>query len=314
MVPNPRAYWADRRGVRTAGLPTRPVRRPGHRAGRRDVGVRPSHAPPRPGRAGDLGQPRRIRGARRGPRLQPAVDHRHRAQPPAAALGPAGRPRPLRAGVQRRDLQLPGIARGARAPSHGAEFATDGDGEAIIAAYHHWGVEALHRLRGMFAFALWDTVEQRAVLRARPVRHQAAVHGHRRRAAPIVGSEKKCLLDLARDRRHRPRHRRARRAALHGAAVRARARDAAPRRAPAGVGQLRPHPARAARPEVTRYFAPRFAAVPFVAGRRAAPLRRDHRGARGFGRQAHARRRHHDLALHRDRAGLGQKRKWKPGL
>ena len=43
---------------------------------------------------------------------------------------------------------------------HGAEFATDGDGEAVIAAYHHWGTGALRRLRGMFAFALWDTQER----------------------------------------------------------------------------------------------------------------------------------------------------------
>jgi asparagine synthase (glutamine-hydrolysing) len=40
------------------------------------------------------------------------------------------------------------------AERHGATFATDGDGEAIVAAYHYWGVEALGRLRGMFAFAL----------------------------------------------------------------------------------------------------------------------------------------------------------------
>ena len=45
------------------------------------------------------------------------------------------------------------------AAKHGAVFATDGDGEAIIAAYHHWGTGALTRLRGMFAFALWDTAE-----------------------------------------------------------------------------------------------------------------------------------------------------------
>ncbi|MCB0946172.1 MAG: hypothetical protein KDB49_14880, partial [Mycobacterium sp.] len=40
------------------------------------------------------------------------------------------------------------------ADQHGAVFATDGDGEAILAAYHYWGAAALTRLRGMFAFAL----------------------------------------------------------------------------------------------------------------------------------------------------------------
>jgi asparagine synthase (glutamine-hydrolysing) len=40
---------------------------------------------------------------------------------------------------------------------HGAEFRTEGDGEAIVAAYHHWGQAAVARLRGMFAFLIWDT-------------------------------------------------------------------------------------------------------------------------------------------------------------
>ncbi|GAA4211992.1 asparagine synthase (glutamine-hydrolyzing) [Actinocatenispora rupis] len=45
-----------------------------------------------------------------------------------------------------------------------ARFETDGDGEVILAAYHHWGLEtALRRLRGMFSFVIWDKVERRAV-------------------------------------------------------------------------------------------------------------------------------------------------------
>jgi asparagine synthase (glutamine-hydrolysing) len=42
----------------------------------------------------------------------------------------------------------------------GAEFATEGDTEAIAAAYHHWGPAAVSRLRGMFAFLLWDARER----------------------------------------------------------------------------------------------------------------------------------------------------------
>src|SRR5206468_244047 len=38
----------------------------------------------------------------------------------------------------------------------GAVFATNGDAEVVAAAYHHWGPAALDRLRGMFAFVLWD--------------------------------------------------------------------------------------------------------------------------------------------------------------
>ncbi len=39
----------------------------------------------------------------------------------------------------------------------GAQFRTQGDGEAIVAAFHHWGKAAVSRLRGMFAFLIWDT-------------------------------------------------------------------------------------------------------------------------------------------------------------
>ncbi len=48
----------------------------------------------------------------------------------------------------------------------GAAFATEGDGEAILAAYHHWGPDAVSRLRGMFAFLVWDTA-QRTLFAAR---------------------------------------------------------------------------------------------------------------------------------------------------
>jgi asparagine synthase (glutamine-hydrolysing) len=43
---------------------------------------------------------------------------------------------------------------------HGAEFATGGDSEVLAAAFHHWGEAALDRLRGMFAFALWDATTE----------------------------------------------------------------------------------------------------------------------------------------------------------
>ena len=47
--------------------------------------------------------------------------------------------------------------RGELTEQHGAVFRTEGDGEAIVAAYHHWGAAAVARLRGMFAFLIWDT-------------------------------------------------------------------------------------------------------------------------------------------------------------
>jgi asparagine synthase (glutamine-hydrolysing) len=48
------------------------------------------------------------------------------------------------------------------AATFGAKFETDGDSETVLAAYHHWGEAAVDRLRGMFAFVIWDTQEGKA--------------------------------------------------------------------------------------------------------------------------------------------------------
>lgn len=48
----------------------------------------------------------------------------------------------------------------------GVTFATEGDGEAIVAGFHHWGKATPTRLRGMFAFLIWDT-ERRELFGAR---------------------------------------------------------------------------------------------------------------------------------------------------
>ena len=148
---------------------------------------------------------------------------------------------------------------------HGATFATDGDGEAIVAAYHHWGASALTRLRGMFAFALWDTVTRELFCARDPfgIKPLFMATGP---GGTVVGSEKKCLLDLAaqvgldldvdvRAVQHytvlqyvpEPE-------TLHRG-VRRLESGCYARLSPGGV------------PEVTRYFEPRFSAVPFVAGR-----------------------------------------------
>ncbi|GAA3451623.1 asparagine synthase (glutamine-hydrolyzing) [Dactylosporangium matsuzakiense] len=44
--------------------------------------------------------------------------------------------------------------------AQGLTFTTDGDAEVVAAAFHAWGESALDRLRGMFAFALWDSVAE----------------------------------------------------------------------------------------------------------------------------------------------------------
>jgi asparagine synthase (glutamine-hydrolysing) len=50
----------------------------------------------------------------------------------------------------------------------GHVFATQSDTEVLIEAWHAWGMGALPRLRGMFAFALWDAKSQQLVLARDP--------------------------------------------------------------------------------------------------------------------------------------------------
>ncbi|MCP5049786.1 MAG: asparagine synthase (glutamine-hydrolyzing) [bacterium] len=43
-------------------------------------------------------------------------------------------------------------------------FETNSDTEVILAAYHKWGIEGIHKFRGMFAFALYDMRRERVYL------------------------------------------------------------------------------------------------------------------------------------------------------
>lgn len=40
-------------------------------------------------------------------------------------------------------------------------FRTQSDTETILAAYHKWGTDCVNHLRGMFAFAIWDSQQER---------------------------------------------------------------------------------------------------------------------------------------------------------
>lgn len=46
----------------------------------------------------------------------------------------------------------------------GYRFYSHGDTEVLLKAYHAWGVEFVHRLNGMFAFAIWERDSGRVVL------------------------------------------------------------------------------------------------------------------------------------------------------
>jgi len=48
--------------------------------------------------------------------------------------------------------------------SCGYRFRSHTDTEVLLKAYEKWGVEALHKFRGMWAFALWDKKNQKLIL------------------------------------------------------------------------------------------------------------------------------------------------------
>lgn len=81
------------------------------------------------------------------------------------------------------------------AKDHGATFRTEGDSEAIVAAFHHWGADAVRRLRGMFAFAIWDT-ETRDLFLARDPFGIKPLFLATGAGGTAFGSEKKSLLEL----------------------------------------------------------------------------------------------------------------------
>ncbi|KJX75412.1 asparagine synthase (glutamine-hydrolyzing) [Mycobacterium lepromatosis] len=148
---------------------------------------------------------------------------------------------------------------------HGAAFATDGDGESIVAGFHYWGIEILTRLRGMFAFALWDTVTHelfcaRDPFGIKPLFMATGTGG------TAVASEKKCLLDLAEVIRF-------------DTQIDARALQhytvlqyvPEPETLHRGVHRLESGCYARIRPDqldpaITRYFVPRFAAAPITSG------------------------------------------------
>ncbi|HPU49910.1 MAG TPA: asparagine synthase (glutamine-hydrolyzing), partial [Burkholderiaceae bacterium] len=75
----------------------------------------------------------------------------------------------------------------------GHAFRTRSDTETIVHAYEQWGLECVQRLRGMFAFALWDGPRQRLVL-ARDRFGKKPLFFAQSASALVFGSEIKALL------------------------------------------------------------------------------------------------------------------------
>ena len=79
----------------------------------------------------------------------------------------------------------------------GAQFETEGDGEAIVAGYHFLGPKIVRELRGMFAFLIWDSHE-RVLFGARDWFGIKPLFTYADERGTFFASEKKSLLDVAR--------------------------------------------------------------------------------------------------------------------
>ncbi len=82
----------------------------------------------------------------------------------------------------RRDLETAGI-----------EFRSQSDTEVVLAAYRVWGEDCLIRLRGMFAFALWDAQKKRLVLARDPMGIKPLYY-HQSKSNFLFASEVRALL------------------------------------------------------------------------------------------------------------------------
>jgi asparagine synthase (glutamine-hydrolysing) len=80
--------------------------------------------------------------------------------------------------------------------AQGATFATEGDTEAIVAGYHLWGEDVVHRLRGMFAFLIWDAEEQTVFGARDPFGIKPLFTTRLADGAIAFSSEKKALLEM----------------------------------------------------------------------------------------------------------------------
>ncbi|SDZ33976.1 asparagine synthase (glutamine-hydrolysing) [Evansella caseinilytica] len=76
----------------------------------------------------------------------------------------------------------------------GASFQTHSDTEVILAAFHHYGEECLHRFKGMFAFLIWDREEERLFGARDPFGIKPLFYRTLRDGTYVFSSEKKSLF------------------------------------------------------------------------------------------------------------------------
>ncbi|MGY1773352.1 asparagine synthase (glutamine-hydrolyzing) [Blastococcus sp. SYSU D00813] len=78
----------------------------------------------------------------------------------------------------------------------GAELATHGDTETIVAGYHLWGQDVVRRLRGMFSFVIWDTQTRTAFGARDPFGIKPLFTARLADGGLVFSSEKKAVLQL----------------------------------------------------------------------------------------------------------------------
>jgi asparagine synthase (glutamine-hydrolysing) len=79
--------------------------------------------------------------------------------------------------------------------AHGHLFKTNSDTEAIVHAYEEYGEQCVNRLRGMFAFAVWDERKKKLFLARDRVGKKPLYYSDTRGGSFIFGSELKALLE-----------------------------------------------------------------------------------------------------------------------
>ncbi len=80
--------------------------------------------------------------------------------------------------------------------SRGHRFKTKSDTEAILALYQEMGGRCVERLRGMFAFAIWDKGTRRLFLARDRIGKKPLVYAERPDGSLLFGSELRCLFAL----------------------------------------------------------------------------------------------------------------------
>jgi len=82
----------------------------------------------------------------------------------------------------------------------GVQYRTRSDTETVLHLYRRLGDRAVERMRGMFAFAIWDSLERRLFLARDRYGVKPLYYSHRSDGTLIFGSEIKALLPALDDR------------------------------------------------------------------------------------------------------------------